>query len=364
MKRVCLIIGARPNFVKAASLYKAFQEYPEIKLTIVHTGQHYTEVLSDDIINQIGLKVDVNLNVYSSLYSDLITAIDKYLSKNEFDMMIILGDVNSSFAGAYVAKNRGIPLAHVESGLRSGLWYMPEELNRFLIDALSDYLFFTNVSAMGNVSDEFVDKKKFLVGNIMIDTLVAMESYIKESEYNGEDYAIATFHRKENISTKESILEILDLLKSIKKIIPVKFYVHPHFTVNMSRFLTSTELEYYRDGNLMESMYSPISYLDFIKELHHSKFVITDSGGVQEESCIMNKPCLVYRKNTDRPITILLSGTVVTQNFEKIIEFAKKQNNIPINKSWDSKAKNHMWGDGQAGKRIAKIINDILKEGK
>ncbi len=315
-KKIILIAGARPNFMKIAPLLPHLKNYK-----IIFTGQHYGKMSQDFLLP----KPDYNLNLETSDFSIIALEIIKILKKEKPDLVIVVGDVNSSLAGAFAADILYIKLAHIEAGLRSFDRSMPEEQNRIMIDRHSDYLFVTEPSGVRNLKAEGITKNVFLVGNTMIDTL------------HKEDYAVLTLHRPSNVDTKKSLKKVLKIITKISKKIKIIFPVHPRTKKALEKFNVKLTL----------SQIDPLPYPKFIKLVKGAKFVLTDSGGIQEETSYLNIPCLTLRENTERPITIE-KGTNVLCGLDK-----KK-----ILKEVDKILKPKIW-DGHASERICKIINSI-----
>ncbi len=315
-KKIILIAGTRPNFMKIAPLIKHLKNYK-----IIFTGQHYG-IMAQDFSN---LKIDYNLDLKTSDTQLMVDKIVPILIKEKPDLVIVVGDVNSSLAGALAAWTQNIKLAHVEAGLRSFDKTMPEEENRIEIDKISDYLFVPEPAGVKNLKAEGITKNVFLVGNTMIDTL------------HKEDYAVLTLHRPSNVDTLQSATHISKIIKKISKKIKIIFPTHPRTAKNLVKFNLGFACEYS----------DPLPYPEFVKLMKGAKFVLTDSGGLQEETTYLNIPCLTLRENTERPITIEKGTNVLCGLDEK-----------KILKEVDKILKPKIW-DGHASERICKIINSI-----
>ena len=310
--RIINIVGARPNLPKIAPLMREMQRHPEIEPILVHTGQHYDEALSDIFFRQMGIPTPhVNLEVGSGSHAaqtaEILKRIEPVLLERQPDLVLVVGDVNSTIAVSLAAVKLGISVAHVEAGLRSFDRAMPEEINRILTDALADYLFVTEEDAIEHLFKEGRPRESiYLVGNVMIDSLrhflpVAQKSGIGDelSLKKGADwqrFAVLTLHRPSNVDSTEKLAELLGAIDSIAAQVPVIFPVHPRTQQRLSQAGIKTH------PNLR--LIPPIGYLDFLCLLSKSTLVLTDSGGIQEETTALGVPCLTLRENTERPITI------------------------------------------------------------
>ena len=310
--KIINIVGARPNLPKIAPLMREMQSRPEIDPILVHTGQHYDPALSDIFFRQMGIPApQVNLEVGSGTHAaqtaEVLKRIEPVLVEHQPDLVLVVGDVNSTIAVSLAAVKLGIPVAHVEAGLRSFDRSMPEEINRILTDALAEYLFVTEEDAIGHLLKEGRPRESiFLVGNVMIDSLrhflpIAQESPIGEdlALKNGvgwNRFAVLTLHRPSNVDSTEKLAELLGAIDSIAAQVPVIFPVHPR----TQQRLTHAGIKTHPQLRLIP----PVGYLDFLCLLSKSTLVLTDSGGIQEETTALGVPCLTLRENTERPITI------------------------------------------------------------
>jgi UDP-N-acetylglucosamine 2-epimerase (non-hydrolysing) len=310
--KIINIVGARPNLPKIAPLMREMQRHPEIEPILVHTGQHYDEALSDIFFRQMGIPTPhVNLEVGSGSHAaqtaEVLKRVEPVLIEHQPDLVLVVGDVNSTIAVSLAAVKLGISVAHVEAGLRSFDRSMPEEINRILTDALADYLFVTEEDAIQHLLKEGRPRESiYLVGNVMIDSLrhflpIAQKSPIGEDLglKNGADwqrFAVLTLHRPSNVDSTEKLAELLGAIDSIASEVPVVFPVHPRTQQRLAQAGIKTHPQL--------RMIPPIGYLDFLCLLSKATLVLTDSGGIQEETTALGVPCLTLRENTERPITI------------------------------------------------------------
>ena len=362
-KKIHIIVGARPNFMKMAPLYKEFAKFPkEFEIKLIHTGQHYDERMSKFFFDDLQMPVpDEYLEVGSGSHGKQTARImeryEKVLLKDKPDLVIVAGDVNSTSACAIDAVKLHIPVAHVEAGLRSFARTMPEEINRILTDAISDYLFTPSIDGDENLLKEGVPKEKiFFVGNIMIDSLIQYKEKASQSDIlkilkmETVDYALITLHRPSNVDSEQGLLTILNAFKEISKSIKLIFPIHPRTRKQIKEFGLEKMVEDMSNLILTE----PVGYYDFLKLQMEAKFILTDSGGIQEESTYFGVPCLTLRPQTERPITIW-EGTnkMVKLQTDDIIKEAKKilSGNI-------KKGKIPKYWDGKTAERIVKIFKE------
>jgi UDP-N-acetylglucosamine 2-epimerase (non-hydrolysing) len=310
--KIINIVGARPNLPKIAPLMREMQRHPEIEPILVHTGQHYDEALSDIFFRQMGIPTpQVNLEVGSGSHAaqtaEVLKRVEPVLIERQPDLVLVVGDVNSTIAVSLAAVKLGISVAHVEAGLRSFDRSMPEEINRILTDALADYLFVTEEDAIQHLLKEGRPRESiYLVGNVMIDSLrhflpLAQKSAIGEqlALKNGvawQRFAVLTLHRPSNVDSTEKLAELLGAIDSIAAQVPVIFPVHPRTQQRLAQAGIKTHPQL--------KLIPPIGYLDFLCLLSKATLVLTDSGGIQEETTALGVPCLTLRENTERPITI------------------------------------------------------------
>lgn len=353
--KVVHVIGARPNFMKAAPAISAIGAYPEIKQVIVHTGQHYDSNMSDVFFGQLGIpRPDVNLEVgsgsHAAMTAQVMIAFEKVVVGEKPDLVLVYGDINSTVAAALVAAKLGVKVGHVEAGLRSRDRRMPEELNRLVTDQLSDYLFTPSADADENLAREGIDAVKIhLVGNLMIDTLVRLLEFASPSTLveKGERYALVTLHRPSNVDKPEMLGQVFAALEEISRDLKVIFPIHPR---------TRARLEsagFAMNGTI--KLTEPLGYLEFLALQRNATVVITDSGGIQEETTFLGVPCLTVRENTERPVTVdlgtnILVGRNVDQlksETRKILAGDGKKGTIPP-----------LW-DGRSGERVAKLVSEM-----
>ena len=358
--KVIYVVGARPNFVKIASIAHAGRAFPQIEPLMVHTGQHYDEKLSRLFFDELNIPApDINLGVGSASHAvqtaTIMTAFEQVVLEHKPDVVLVVGDVNSTIACALVASKLGVGVVHVEAGLRSLDRTMPEEINRVLTDSISDLLFVTEQSGEDNLLREGIaPEKMFFVGNVMIDTLLANREKAEASDVLSTlnlqpgSYAALTLHRPSNTDSPEDLCKVLAAIEEIQKRIPVVFPMHPRTRAALARF----SLEERIDAMPGLIVTGPLGYLDFLKLMAHSRLVLTDSGGIQEETTILQVPCLTLRQNTERPVTISegtnkLVGTdprAIIAAANEALDGAKPEGRIP--KLWD----------GRSGQRIVEIL--------
>ena len=363
MKKIHLIVGARPNFMKMAPLYKKFVKYPEeFKVKLIHTGQHYDERMSKFFFDDLQMPVpdeylEVGSGTHGQQTAKIMERYEEVLLKNRPNLVIVAGDVNSTAACAIDAVKLHIPVAHLEAGLRSFARTMPEEINRILTDAISDYLLTPSPDADENLLNEGVPGEKiFFVGNIMIDSLVQYKEKAKASNILqklglNQNFALITLHRPSNVDSEKGLLTILNAFEEISKSIKLVFPIHPRTTKQIAAFGLEDKVK--KMKNLL--LVPPIGYYDFLKLQMEAKFILTDSGGIQEESTYFGVPCLTLRPQTERPITITegtnklvkLETEDIIKEAEEILSGNIKKGKIP--KYWD-------------GKTAERIVDIFIKE--
>lgn len=332
MLKIINVVGARPNFMKVAPIVEAMKRREqEFTPLVVHTGQHYDAAMSDFFFRDLELpQPDVYLGVASASHAAQTAAVmerfEPVVIKEKPDWVIVVGDVNSTLACALVCVKLGVKVAHVEAGLRSGDRTMPEEFNRLLTDQIANLLFTPSEDANRNLLREGIPAERIrLVGNVMIDSLLkylplAAKSTIKEETgLVGQDYAVLTLHRPSNVDDPETFGRILDALERIGERLPVVFPVHPRTKKTIAELGLEERVEKTKGLRLIE----PLGYLDFIGLYSGGRLVLTDSGGIQEETSVLGIPCLTLRENTERPITVMTgTNTIVGTDPEKIIAAA------------------------------------------
>ena len=349
--KVACVVGARPNFVKMAPILKAMRRHGDaFEPILIHTGQHYDSSLSDAIFKDLDLpEPDHYLGVGSGTHAEqtarVMTAFEKVCRERGPELVLVVGDVNSTLAAALVAAKLLVPLAHVEAGLRSGDRTMPEEINRIVTDTLSEFLFTTEPSAEENLRREGVAPGKIhFVGNVMIDSLLANhEEALARAPWTDlglgtNAYGVVTLHRPSHVDDRETLSGIVRALTDIAAELPLVFPVHPR----ARRALECSGLgELRSDGKILAV--DPMGYLDFLGLVAESRLVLTDSGGLQEETTVLGIPCLTVRDNTERPVT-LSEGTnhLVGSDPDRIVEAARRALGQPRSPRtitcWDGKA--------------------------
>lgn len=373
--RIMSIVGARPNMMKIAPLMAELRLHQEFETVLVHTGQHYDYSLSQVFFDQLNVPPpDYNLKAGSGTHhaqtAEIIRGFGELLQQDRPDMVLVAGDVNSTMACALVAAKEGIPIAHVEAGLRSFDRSMPEEINRIVTDVLSDLLFTTEESGNQNLANEGVPPSKvFFVGNLMIDSLVkalerSRESLLRsELGLNGRPYAVLTLHRPYNVDDEDRLTSTLDAIGQIAQRIPVVFPAHPRTAQNIATAqlrAAKTRVRTWTAGPLPETgiwLMPPASYLDFLGLIRHAVMVITDSGGVQEETTFLGIPCLTYRENTERPVTVSMgTNRIVGCDPQRLLQIALEiLENTGAVKS--APLRPPLW-DGHTAPRIVRILKE------
>ncbi|MEK7520509.1 MAG: UDP-N-acetylglucosamine 2-epimerase (non-hydrolyzing) [Patescibacteria group bacterium] len=369
--RAVVVVGARPNFMKAAPLLRAMKKYREIEPILVHTGQHYDFLMSEAFFRDLKMpKPDVYLGVGSMERNRQIKAISaalrEHFQKNRPDIVIVVGDVNSTLAAARAAKALGVKVAHVEAGLRSGDLAMPEEINRIETDKISDFLFITEKSADANLRKEKVAGKVYFTGNTMIDSLKAVLPKIRKASLPkavllpAKKYAVLTLHRPSNVDDKKRFLKILDSLYAAQKGIggakavvsgktgefKILFPIHPRTKKRVEEF--NLPARFGRDFFDSFVFCEPLRYAPFIRLVKNAKLVITDSGGIQEETTYLGVPCLTLRDSTERPVTVAEGTNILVKpggadfsgrlqkELKKIFAGKSKKGRVP--EKWDGRA--------------------------
>jgi UDP-N-acetylglucosamine 2-epimerase (non-hydrolysing) len=346
------VVGARPNFMKAAPVVRALGTRENVRQTLVHTGQHYDKNLSDVFFSQLNMaEPDVNLEVGSGSHAvqtaEVMKRFEPVVLERKPDVVLVYGDVNSTVAAALVCSKLLIRVAHVEAGLRSFDRTMPEEVNRIVTDRLADLLFTPSEDGDVNLEREGVPAGKiYRVGNVMIDSLVRLLPVAKQCPRNGlpERYALVTLHRPSNVDDSASLRSILKSLLGVNEQLEVVFPVHPRTRQRIEQFGINIDKLHLLD---------PLPYIEFLSLQSRAAVVITDSGGIQEETTYLGVPCLTLRSNTERPVTVSMGTNVlVGQDLEllnselaRVLEGKAKKGSIPP-----------LW-DGRAGERIAEVLH-------
>lgn len=344
--KLLIVIGTRPNFIKVTRFKEVAEKTEDFNVQIVHTGQHYDREMSGVFFEQFQLRPDHFLALRGddavSHFGNMIVDLGQLISDIKPDVVLVPGDVNSSLAGALAAHRCGVSIAHLESGLRSRDRDMPEEVNRILIDQISDFHFVTEKSGMENLFEEGLlnstDDPEIFVGNTMIDTLVKHGSEIQSSsilsnlEIGDKKYCLCTMHRPSNVDNIEGVNFILSMLKELVKNCMVVFPIHPRSRLNIESIGLWDKLMEIEGVVITE----PLGYFDFQKLIKNSEFVVTDSGGIQEETTFCNIPCITIRKNTERPVTIE-KGTnhLVGRDLPAILDAVDNPKTCEPPKFWD-----------------------------
>jgi len=356
------VVGARPNFMKVAPIVREMERHPDrFAQVLAHTGQHYDEQMSSVFFGDLRLpSPDIYLGVGSGTHAEqtakVMLAFEPVLHEERPDLVVVVGDVNSTLACALVAVKIGIPVAHIEAGLRSLDRAMPEEINRVLTDQIADLLFTTERAANENLLREGIDERRiYFVGNVMVDTLLwhreralaldTLESYGLEPR----GFAVLTLHRPANVDVPEILRGILDALAEVQELLPVVFPAHPR---TMKR-LHSSGLERRLANMRGLRVTGPLGYLEFLNLMANARLVLTDSGGIQEETTVLGVPCLTLRENTERPVTVTEgTNTIVGRDPQRIVGGVQavlsgqgKTGRVP-----------ELW-DGHAATRIVEVLS-------
>lgn len=355
------IVGTRPNMMKMAPLARALAKDGRLKLRLIHTGQHYDSRMSDVFFKELGMpEPSINFNVGSGTQSEqtarIMCAYEKLLLTGDRPRgVVVVGDVTSTMACTIVSAKLGIPVAHVEAGLRSGDRGMPEEINRIVTDSLSDLMFVSDPDGLWHLANEGRPRERmWLVGNIMADSLMLeLEnsenlSFYKSLGLNAGEYAFMTLHRPSNVDDPENLKSILFMVSSLSKELPVVFSLHPRTRQIMN--MAGIEVD---DTNFR--IIDPLSYRENISMIKNSKMVLTDSGGIQEESSLLNVPCLTLRENTERPITVELGSSELLGNDSRRIKDAWSR---VMSNTWKSANPIPLWD----GKTAERIVTHICRE--
>jgi UDP-N-acetylglucosamine 2-epimerase (non-hydrolysing) len=361
MPKIVHVVGARPNFVKIAPIVAALRDYPAITQRLIHTGQHYDHEMAQVFLEQLGLpQPDRNLEVGSSSHAEQTAAVmvrfERVVDEERPDMVVVVGDVNSTLGATLVAAKMGVPVAHVEAGLRSFDRTMPEEINRIVTDRLSAILLSPSVDGAENLRREGAPESTiFVVGDVMIDTLLAHRAEAPWDEvrrrFGLEDrgYAVLTLHRPANVDDPARLQQIIGRLQQVTAHLPVVFPIHPRTARRFAEHGIAPEAIGLR-------LIDPLGYREFLALMDHAGCMLTDSGGIQEETTVLGVPCFTLRDNTERPVTIsegtntlvMADGRLLGQAFDDLVATGGKRGRVPD------------LCDGQAGRRSAAIIARAL----
>jgi UDP-N-acetylglucosamine 2-epimerase (non-hydrolysing) len=368
MKKICCVVGARPNFMKIAPIIRAFKSSsPHIQVLLVHTGQHYDDSMNETFFRQLEIpKPQIHLEVGSGTHAiqtaEVMRRFEPVLDQEKPDAVLVVGDVNSTIACALVAAKKGIRIIHVEAGLRSFDRSMPEEINRILTDQLSDLLFTTEEDAENNLQQEGIKADKIhFVGNVMIDTLLfnikkvdSVENICSKNNIpiqSGDKFGILTLHRPANVDDPEKLKSLLNVLGEISLQTPLIFPMHPR----TSQKIQEANLEeIFNETNILRT--KPLGYLELLGLMSKASLVLTDSGGLQEETTVLGIPCITLRENTERPITITQGTNILAGGDPKKILSAYND----ISKHNNRKYKTPKYWDGLAAERIVETLEKWL----
>jgi UDP-N-acetylglucosamine 2-epimerase (non-hydrolysing) len=356
--KVLHVVGARPNFIKAAPVIEALKPYGGIDQVLVHTGQHFDEKMSAIFFTQLNMPqpnyfLGVHGGSHGSMIGRILLALEEVLEAEHPARLIVYGDVNSTLAGALAAAKRDIPVSHVEAGLRSNDRTMPEELNRILTDQIADQLFVPSLDAEKNLHAEGIrDRDIQFVGNVMIDSLVHCLPHARKPEHVTipQTYALVTLHRPANVDDHDRLAALMDVLEALSERLPVLFPIHPRTRQQLEAHLSPAKV---READRIQ-LVEPLGYLEFLWCLRHAALVLTDSGGIQEETTYLRIPCYTARDNTERPITIHQgTNTLVgsdASGFMGQLELLPQRRLL-----WNEQHLPEKW-DGNAAPRIAEQV--------
>ena len=360
--RVLAVAGARPNFMKIAPMLRELNGRPNFDTFLIHTGQHYDANMSDNFFRDLGIPApDINLGIGSGSHGQqtgqVLMKIEEVLQAEQPDVVLVVGDVNSTLAATIAAVKLHIPVAHVEAGLRSGDREMPEELNRLMTDVVATWLFTTEEDGEKNLLREGIPKERIhFVGNVMIDTLLANLERAKSLDTLNElgleagEFALLTLHRPSNVDDPKRLADLFSALEEINQRVPIVFPVHPRTAATIRDSLGGSDLSL--------KLIEPQDYLPFLRLMSDAKLVLTDSGGVQEETTALGTPCFTLRDSTERPITVTHgTNTMVGADRETILR--------EVGKALDGNPKSgripDLW-DGRSAGRIADVLERDLSD--
>ena len=361
--RIVNVVGARPNFMKMAPLLREMRRHREIVPTLVHTGQHYDDAMAGQFFRDLELPTpDISLEVGSGSHAfqtaEVMKRLEPVLKETQPHLVVVVGDVNSTLAAAVTAVKMGIAVAHVEAGLRSFDRTMPEEINRLLTDAISDYLFVTEESGCENLLREGVDRAKiYMVGNVMIDSLEQSRRVWEGSDVIARlgvspgDYGVVTLHRPSNVDDPATLRGLVKALSAIGRHVPLVFPVHPRTRSRLEAMAAETESLAGAGARYV----APLGYLDFLALVARARIVLTDSGGLQEETTALGVPCLTLREQTERPVTVVRgTNRIVGTSPDRIVTEAMRV----LAEGPPTASRPPLW-DGRAAERIVEIIRGV-----
>ena len=358
---IYLVAGTRPNFMKIAPIRRALDRRG-LPVRMVHTGQHFDATMSEVFFRDLGMPIpDLTLHAGGGTHAEqtaaVLVGVERDLMDHPAKVVVVVGDVTSTMAAALAASKLGLAVAHVEAGLRSRDWTMPEEINRVLTDQLSDLLLIPSWDAKPNLLAEGIaDERIVFVGNVMIDSLHhALRSptdVLSRLELQPGAYAVATLHRPANVDSREQLARTLDALDAMANRLPVVFPVHPRTRARAAQFGLSDRLQHTQNLRMID----PVGYNDFVTLMGHAKVVATDSGGIQEETTALSIPCLTMREGTERPITVEqgtnvivgLDAKLIARELDKVMAGQGKKGTVP--EGWD----------GNTGERVADALERFL----
>lgn len=363
MKKILIVVGTRPNFIKVTRFKEVARNFPRLEVKFVHTGQHFDQKMSQVFFDQFDLRPDFMLNIGqgtpNTQMANVMLGLEKVCLEYKPDLLMVVGDVNSTFAAALTGNKMGIKVAHLESGLRSFDREMPEEINRLLTDEIADFYFITEQSGIDHLKAEGKSEDKlFFVGNTMIDSLVAFEPEVQKSDalsnlnVSKGKYVLMTMHRPSNVDKKEGLEILIEMIKRITQNYDLIFPIHPRTVYKLKEFGLWDSIEHLPGLIFSE----PMDYFAFQKLTADCAFVVTDSGGIQEETTFRKIPCLTLRNNTERPSTITIGSNVLVQyslealaaEIEKISNGSFKKGEVPP-----------LW-DGKSTERIMEALDSVL----
>jgi len=359
--KICVVVGTRPGIIKMSPIIRELH-LKKIPYFILHTGQHYSPNMSQNFFEDLELpqpkyylETVKNFTTHASQTAEMMRGCEEIFLKEKPKIVVVGGDANTNLSGAIAARKLGLIVAHVEAGLRSYDWRMPEEHNRVMIDHISEILFPPSEKAKDNLLKENVRGKIFVVGNTIVDaTFQNLEIAKKKAKIINKlglkqnNYFVLTLHREENVDDRFTLVNILEGIKQTaeKFKMPIIFPIHPRTKKRIKEFSLQKKLDSIADFKVIE----PVGYLDFLSLLSNARLVLTDSGGVQEESCILKVPCVTLRENTERPETIKVGSNIIAgTNSEQILKSVEKM--LFVNRDWINP-----FGDGTAGKKITNIL--------
>ncbi|MEE3046811.1 MAG: UDP-N-acetylglucosamine 2-epimerase (non-hydrolyzing) [Pseudomonadota bacterium] len=361
--KIHLIAGARPNFMKIAPLWHSMKECDALRPVIVHTGQHYSSSMSDSIFADLRLPApDFYLGVGGGSHGEqtgrIMIAYDKICQDDNPDLVLVVGDVNSTLAAAFVGKKLGKPIIHLEAGLRSFDMRMPEEVNRVAVDAISDLLLTPSSDADENLMRAGIDRERIVrVGNIMIDSFEMLRERIEKTNtfqkvgLASKEYAVLTLHRPSNVDDPVVLERVVDAILKLSTLLPICFPVHPRTSIALKKIGATLQL---KDAGVR--LIDPLGYVEFMSLISSARYVITDSGGIQEETTYIGVPCLTLRESTERPITVS-QGTNKLVSLDNVFmaasDIAKKENQT-------KKSDIDLWDGNAASRVVSAILNNYV----